>query len=162
MFINIEQNLRQFVGTREWGAFHHWYGEFTTPRIVESTIPVLVGEPLLIKNSTTGNGWELADCGWDLAEYGMRSSRVVRASDCQCRSRNSPGFDPCILRHSGFWGAADEAVFNTVHRKKNPKNLAVKISTIGKKISSDLYVCLLLQASFVPALVGVSAVLGRD
>ncbi len=24
----------------------------------------------------------------------MRSSRAVRASDCQCRSRNSPGFDP--------------------------------------------------------------------
>jgi hypothetical protein len=24
----------------------------------------------------------------------MRSSRVVRASDCQCRSCNSPGFDP--------------------------------------------------------------------
>jgi hypothetical protein len=42
--------------------------------------------------------------------------------------------------------------------RKNPKNLPGKISTIGKKISSDLYVCLLLQASFVPAAVGVSAV----
>jgi hypothetical protein len=53
----------------------------------------------------------------------MRSSLVVRASDCQCRSRNSPGFDPGILRHSGIWGAADEAVLNTVHRsKKNAKN----------------------------------------
>jgi hypothetical protein len=31
---------------------------------------------------------------------------VVRASGCQCRSRNSPGF-----------GAADEAVLNTVHKK---------------------------------------------
>ncbi len=30
----------------------------------------------------------------------MRSSRVVRASDRQCRSRNCPGFDPSILRHS--------------------------------------------------------------
>jgi hypothetical protein len=29
----------------------------------------------------------------------MRSSRVVRASDCQCRS---PGSDPSILRHSGI------------------------------------------------------------
>ncbi len=32
----------------------------------------------------------------------MRSSLymyIVRASDCQCRSRNSPGFDPRILRH---------------------------------------------------------------
>jgi len=42
----------------------------------------------------------------------IRSSLVVRASDCQCRSRNSTGFDP-----SGIWGAADEAVLNTVHRK---------------------------------------------
>ncbi len=32
----------------------------------------------------------------------MRSSLVVRASDCQCRSRNSPGFDPRILRHCGI------------------------------------------------------------
>ncbi len=51
----------------------------------------------------------------------MRSSLVVRASDCQFRSRNSPGFDPSILRHSGIWGAADEAVFNTVHREKIQK-----------------------------------------
>ena len=29
-------------------------------------------------------------------------NRVVRASDCQCQSRNSPGFDPSILRHSGI------------------------------------------------------------
>ncbi len=45
---------------------------------------------------------------------------------------------------------------------KSQKNLPVKISTIGKKISSGLYVCLLLKASFVPAVVGVSAVLVRD
>ncbi len=51
----------------------------------------------------------------------MRSNRLVRASDCQWRSRNSPGFDPSILRHSGIWGAADEAVLNTVHREKNKK-----------------------------------------
>ncbi len=47
----------------------------------------------------------------------MRSSRVVRASDCQCQSLNGPGFDPSILRHSGIWGAADEAVLNKVHEK---------------------------------------------
>ncbi len=29
---------------------------------------------------------------------GMRSSRVVRVSGCQCHSRISPGFDPSILR----------------------------------------------------------------
>ncbi len=47
----------------------------------------------------------------------MRSSRVVRASDSQWRSRNCPGFNPSILRHSGIWGAADEAVL--IYIKKN-------------------------------------------
>jgi hypothetical protein len=32
----------------------------------------------------------------------MRSSRVVRAFDCQCRSCNCPGFDPSIFRRSGI------------------------------------------------------------
>jgi hypothetical protein len=32
--------------------------------------------------------------------YRMRSGRVVRASICQCQSRNSPWFDRSILRHS--------------------------------------------------------------
>ena len=44
----------------------------------------------------------------------MRSSLVVRASDCQCTSCNGPGFDPSICRHSGIWGAADEALLNIV------------------------------------------------
>ncbi len=48
----------------------------------------------------------------------VRSSQVVRASDCQYRSPNSPGFHPSILRHSGIWGEADEAVLNKVHRRK--------------------------------------------
>jgi hypothetical protein len=35
-----------------------------------------------------------------MMEMWTRSSRVVTASDCQCRSRNSPGFGgPSILRH---------------------------------------------------------------
>ncbi len=37
-------------------------------------------------------------------------SRAVRASGRQCRSRNCPDFATRILRHSGIWGAADEAV----------------------------------------------------
>jgi hypothetical protein len=77
--------------------------------------------------------WMKRYCGWYLAELRirsswmwmrssllwMRSSRVVRAPDCQCQSRNSPGFDPSILRHSGIWGAADEAacVEKCVHQK---------------------------------------------
>ncbi len=53
----------------------------------------------------------------------LRKSLVVRASDCQCRSRNSPGFGPSILKHSGILRAADEAVLNTVHRRKKIKKI---------------------------------------
>ncbi len=38
---------------------------------------------------------------------------------------NGPGFDPTIRRHSGIWGAADEAVLNIV-RKKNPTKKYIK------------------------------------
>jgi hypothetical protein len=47
----------------------------------------------------------------------MRSSLVVRASDCQCTSCNGPGFDLSIRRHTGIWGTADEAVLNKVRKK---------------------------------------------
>jgi hypothetical protein len=59
----------------------------------------------------------------------MRSSLVVRASDCQCTSCNGPGFDPSIRRHSGIWGAADEAVLNIVwtKRKKSPPKIQKKM-----------------------------------
>ncbi len=58
----------------------------------------------------------------------MRSILVVRASDCQCTSCYGPGFDPSIRRHSGIWGAADEAVLNIVRtkRKKSPKKILKK------------------------------------
>jgi hypothetical protein len=48
----------------------------------------------------------------------MISSRVFRASDCQCRNRNSPGLNPSIIRHIEILGAVDEAVLNKVHTKK--------------------------------------------
>jgi len=59
----------------------------------------------------------------------MRSSLVVRASDCQCTSCNGPEFVPSIRRHSGICGAADEAVLNIVRKKKKripPKNIYKK------------------------------------
>jgi hypothetical protein len=61
----------------------------------------------------------------------MRSNRVVRASDCHSRSRNSQQswVDSSILRHSGIWREADEAVLNKVH-KKIQKNPPVKRVTI--------------------------------
>jgi hypothetical protein len=61
--------------------------------------------------------------------YGrMRSSLVVRASDCQCTNCNGPGFDPSIRLHSGIWGAADETVLNIVRKKykKSPKKIFKK------------------------------------
>ncbi len=54
------------------------------------------------------------------ATYAARSSRVVRASASQCRSRNCPGFDPNIRE---IWGAVDEAVLNIAHRKKVSKKI---------------------------------------
>ncbi len=51
----------------------------------------------------------------------MRSSLVVRASDCQCTRCNGPGFDTSIPRHSGIWGAADESVLH-IERKKIKKS----------------------------------------
>jgi len=49
----------------------------------------------------------------------MRSGLEVRAYGCQCQGRNNPGFDTSILRRSGIWGAADEAVLSNVHKNKN-------------------------------------------
>ncbi len=42
-------------------------------------------------------GWDQGDHGWDPAEWLER-------------------FEPSILRRSEIWGAADEAVLNTVHK----------------------------------------------
>jgi len=90
-----------------------------------------------IKNYRTKQscGWDLAECGWDLAKLWMRSSQVwmgssqmVRPSGCQCQSRNSPMFDPSILRHSGTWGTAEEAVLNNVKKKK--KNPSFKVADL--------------------------------
>ncbi len=51
-------------------------------------------------------GRDLADWGWDLA------SRVI----IECLTANAE-VNPSILRHSGIWGTADEAVLNKVLRK---------------------------------------------
>ncbi len=63
----------------------------------------------------------------------MRSSLVVRASDCQCTSCNGPGFDPSIPQHSGIWRAADETVLNIVWKK--PKKYFKKLFSTKRKQS---------------------------
>ncbi len=57
----------------------------------------------------------------DICRVYIRSSRVVRAPDYQCQSRNSPGFGLSILRHTGISGTADESVLKKVHKKKSQK-----------------------------------------
>ncbi len=69
-----------------------------------------------------------------------RSSRVVRASGCQCQSRNSPGFDPSILRHSWIWETEDKAVLNNVHKnlkKKPPFIIRSRSHPVGKRLQID-------------------------
>ncbi len=78
----------------------------------------------------------------------MRSSLVVRASDCQCTSCNGPGFDPSIRRHSGIWGAADEAVLNIVWKKswkipqKNNRAMYAAFRAEQLKVAIPRWLCL--------------------
>ncbi len=51
----------------------------------------------------------------------MKSSRVVRTSDCQCQSRNSPGFNTSDAPTQWIWVAADKAVLNKVLQKSLKK-----------------------------------------
>jgi hypothetical protein len=74
----------------------------------------------------------------------MGSSRVVIASGCQCQSRNSPEFDPSILRHRGILGVEDEAALNNVHKKeKKSKNSPLNILFLkltGNTVSEPVFV----------------------
>jgi hypothetical protein len=51
----------------------------------------------------------------------MRFSRMVIASGCQCRSRNSPGFDPSVLRSDTVESEGQQmkqcGLWNNVHKK---------------------------------------------
>ncbi len=53
-------------------------------------------------STVSTRGWDLAKRGWDLTKLWMRWV----------------GFDLSILRHRGFWGAADEAALNSVLKEK--------------------------------------------
>ncbi len=52
---------------------------------------------------------------------------MVRAADCQCQSRNSPGFDPSILQHSGILRMGDQAVLNKELKKLKFVDLPVML-----------------------------------
>ncbi len=53
--------------------------------------------------------WNASCKDWTVSRYRMRFRRLVRVSDGQCQRRNSPRFNPSILRHRVILGAADEA-----------------------------------------------------
>ncbi len=89
---------------------------------------------LSVNTACTGTCTLQTKCTYlDLAEW-------LWASDCQCRSRNSPGLDPSILRHSGIWGVADEAVMKKAHKKskKSPSFFLQYIFRYIKHIYTSL------------------------
>jgi hypothetical protein len=68
----------------------------------------------------------IATCGvsWDVDEIYVEEWVERPAVNTKVGTRNSPEFDPCILRHSVFWDAADKAVLNKVniYQKQEEKN----------------------------------------
>ncbi len=57
------------------------------------------------------------------------------------QSRHSPGFDPYILRHSGIWGTADEAVLNT--KKFSLENTAaLHVRATKLQLHCNIYDCM--------------------
>jgi hypothetical protein len=74
---------------------------------------------------------------------------MVRASGCQCQSGNSPGLDPSILRHSGIWRAADEAVLNIAHKNKNKIKINKTLFRLNTRISCYLSAAVMVLLSFL-------------
>jgi hypothetical protein len=106
----------------------------------------------------------LPKCGWNLSELWMKSSRVwmrsiwvwmrssqvwmrcsqvVKATDCQCQSRNNPGFKPSIFQPSGIWGAAGKRNCWINYYKKIQKITPLKLykgrSAIGAVIAKEQF-----------------------
>ncbi len=79
---------------------------------------------------------------WDFRAEGMQSEhKICNTIRCiSCRESlvvffpvSSPQlllciFDPSILRHSGIWGAADEAALNKVHKKSPCKIMQIQFT----------------------------------
>ncbi len=82
-------------------------------------VDVVITGILILCHALLLSFFALKYSGRDLAEW------LEERLHCQCQSRNSPGFDPSILRHSGIWGAADEIMKQCWNKYK--------------KYSSDLY-----------------------
>ncbi len=77
------------------------------------------------------------------SRYNVKHSMWLCFADSQCRSRtrNCPWFDPSILRHSGIWGAADDAVLNIVHKKEKSKKSPFKAFLDSHLNVNDMFAC---------------------
>ncbi len=77
---------------------------------------------------------------WLINMYNTVNNNVKNVNSINAQSQSSSGFDPNILRYSGIWGAADEAVLNNVHKRKNPKKSPFKnnmnLKSLNRKYSS--------------------------
>ncbi len=104
------------------------YATFSFPNVqIERWLITLIiweltnAENTMKNNWIYHNLWKPKDCISQIKQHQFsttNTSLVVRASDCQSTSCNGPGFDPSMRRHSGIWGAADEAVLNIVRTKR--------------------------------------------
>ncbi len=81
-------------------------------------------------------------CEWDLADW-------LESPDSQCRSRNYPGCDPSIFRHSVIWAAADEAVLNKV--LKNWKKKKKRGTENYRERRHEQYLCSVTRAADLTA-----------
>ncbi len=76
------------------------------------------------------------------------SGWVIRASDCLCRSCNSPWFNHSILKHCGIWGPVEEAVETQKYSKNKlkiiPHNCKITDNIIGETKEKCNKICLLV------------------
>ncbi len=75
---------------------------------------VRIRERTLLKGLPQERDLAFADMYGYWLVLGLNTDEIYPVSDCQYTSCNG---DPSIRRHSGIWGAADEAVLNTVRKK---------------------------------------------
>jgi hypothetical protein len=87
-----------------------------------------------------GHGFESSCVKKWIADSHLYRQQYSRASDCQCRRRNSPGFDLSSDTCSEILGAAGEAVLNTVHRKKVQKIPRLKIFTTKNRKVLNIFI----------------------
>ncbi len=67
-----------------------------------------------------GREWDLAECGWDLAVCGWDLAEWLERLTANAKVVTVLGSIPASSEHTGIWVAANEAQLNKVHKKKIP------------------------------------------